>query len=139
MSVSVAQMDKSQISRLISTEKQVMLTDHEQLVLDNCLMMTSHLWAGFYDGDFVCTWGLIPPTLMSNSAYLWLYTTELGRHEFLFVRHSQRIVEQMLKEYPTIVGHTHIDRQKAIRWLQWLGAEFGPCEGRLVPFVIRKR
>ncbi len=85
-------------------------------------------------------WGLIPPTLMSNQAYLWLYTTDLVKeHQFLFVRYSQRMVEKLLEHYESIVGHVQVDAPRSRQWLKWLGAEFGNPKGSNIPFVIRKR
>lgn len=105
-----------------------------------CLKMSSHLWAGLTDGEIACVWGLIPPSLMSERAYLWLYTTELAeKHTFLLVRWSQIEVKKMLQEYPVIVGHAAANNPQAIRWLKWLGATFGEPEGLKVPFMIRAK
>ena len=30
-------------------------------------------YAGFVDDDFICCWGLVPPTFLSNEAYLWMW------------------------------------------------------------------
>lgn len=105
-----------------------------------CMRMSSIVWEGKVDDVIACIWGLIPPSLMSNQAYLWLYTTDLiNEHRFLFVRHSQRMIEIMLKEYPIIVGHTHVESTQAIRWLKWLGAEFTAKEGQRLAFTIQKK
>lgn len=110
----------------------------EVKIFDTWLMRTTTIWAGFAAERLVCIWGLIPPTLLSDRAYLWLYTTEaIGEHVFLFIRHSQIAVEAMLLEYPIIVGHAAVGNDRAIRWLKWLGAVFDPPEGRLIPFTIR--
>lgn len=105
-----------------------------------CFAATSQYLIGFADGEIVCIWGLAPPTLCSDSAYLWLYTTAaLKGHEFLFVRHSQRAIEEMLNTYSAIVGHTAEGAERTHRWLKWLGAEFGYPEKGLIPFTIRKK
>lgn len=99
------------------------------------------LWEGKIDGKTVCVWGMVPPTIMSDQAYIWLYTNDelVREHQFVFVRRSQRMIEQMLEEYPRIVGHCLVDSPRSIRWLKWLGATFGPPSGMLVPFEIRKK
>lgn len=114
---------------------------YNEKLLRTCIRLSYVLWEGSVDGELACMWGLIPPTLLSNRAYLWLYTTELIKdHQFLFVRHSQRVMEEMLKEYPIIIGHSSINADRSIRWLRWLGAEFGePISNNLVPFIIRKK
>jgi hypothetical protein len=95
-------------------------------------------WIGKDDDAVLCYMGLIPPTLLSDQAYLWLRTTEaMQEHVFVFVRYSQVVIAEMLTEFPAIIGHCEVSATKSIRWLRWLGAEFGAPEDRLVPFTIR--
>lgn len=105
-----------------------------------CMLRSVEVRYGLVDGELACVWGLIPPTLLSSNAYLWLHTTELVEdHKFLFVRHSQRYVEEMLRHFPKIVGDCLIGNSSARRWLEWLGAEFYPPVGGRWPFVIRAK
>jgi len=116
------------------------LSSNDMEIMDQCIHLSDAVWYGFVDNKLACIWGVIPPTLMSSTAYLWLYTTELVKeHQFAFVRHSQRAIEVILNEYNTIVGYCLIDAEQSKRWLKWLGAEFGHPEGRKLPFVIRKK
>ncbi len=108
--------------------------------LDECMRRSVAIKCGMVDGEVACMWGLIPPTLLSDQAYLWLLTTHVvDEHKFLFVRYSQRYVEKMLRVYPKIVGDVMIGNDRAVRWLKWLGAEFGEPQGQRIPFVIRKK
>ena len=43
------------------------------------------------------------------------------------------IFDEILNEYEAVVGHVIIGADKAYRWLRWLGAEFGPPQGMVVP------
>jgi hypothetical protein len=107
--------------------------------MEFCLLMSTHIWAGFINDKLACIWGVIPPSLMSDQAYLWLYTTDVIKgHEFLLVRHSQMVIEDVLDQYPSIVGHAIIGSDKSIRWLKWLGAKFGPPQGVALPFRITR-
>ena len=103
-----------------------------------CVRRSAKIYYGEVNGQVACVWGLIPPTILSDSAYLWLLTTDIvAENKFLFVRHSQRYVEEMLKEFPLIIGDCMLDNPQAVRWLRWLGAHFhDPVDGRL-PFSIR--
>lgn len=104
------------------------------------LLSTTHIEAGYVDGILVAIWGLIPPTIVSNQAYIWVYTTAgLEGHEFIFVRQSQKVVKKFLEEYDTIVGVTEVGEDRSIRWLKWLGAEYGVPQGKWKPFVIRRK
>lgn len=104
------------------------------------LTLSTHAWIGFVDEDVACVWGLIPPTMMSDQAYLWLHVTDkLKGHEFNLIRHSQRMIEHMLNEFPVIVGFVEVGNDKAQRWITWLGAEFDFPQGHRIPFVIRRK
>lgn len=119
--------------------REIVFDSEGERVMDFCLLMSTVIWAGFIDGRLACIWGIIPPSLMSYQAYLWLYTTDLIKeHQFTLVRHSQRVIEEILEEYPSIVGHAIIGSDKSIRWLKWLGAKFGPPQGTGIPFRITR-
>jgi len=108
--------------------------------LDFCLLMSTTIWGGFVEGKPICVYGIIPPTLMSYQAYMWLHVTDhLEKHEFVLVRHSQRVIEDVLKEYPVIVGHSVLGATKSIRWLKWLGAKFSHPQGDALPFRIERQ
>jgi hypothetical protein len=140
MKVQIEQVTKQQISQLISVGLDKKLTEDEITAFNRCLFSTTTTWLGIVNGKLCCVWGLIPPTLLSEQAYLWLYVTEhVKEYEFVFVRYSQRAVEDMLKTFPTIVGHATVGASRSLKWLKWLGAEFGLPEGKYVPFVIRKK
>ena len=109
-------------------------------MLRDCMYRSVETRMGFVDGEVACMWGLIPPTILSDTAWLWLITTNLSdRHKFLLIRYSQRYIEEALKEYPNIIGDTAIYNRPAQRWLKWLGAEFGEPNGSRLPFVIRAK
>jgi hypothetical protein len=106
-----------------------------------CFDMSSAIWVGLIDEQLACIWGLIPPTLMSNQAYLWLYTTDvIKEHQFVLIRHSQLVMEEILKRYKSVCGPVVLGKgdSKSVRWLRWLGAKFGEPEGRGVPFRITR-
>ena len=140
MTVAVERIDRRQVMDLISQVDEVSLSEDEKVTFRRCLVQTTTVWMGLADGKLVCIWGLIPPTMLSDTAYLWLYTTGAIRgHEFLFVRHSQRAVEGMLLLYPNIIGITRVGNDQTIRWLKWLGAVFSEPSGSVLPFTIRKK
>ena len=140
MTARVVQQRRDIIEGLIIDSKRAMLSAYDKQMLDMCLAHSAQLYVGLINNEFVCAWGLIPPTLLADYAYLWLYHTDAVKdNTFLFVRNSQRVVEQMLMQYPTIIGHTDIRNPQSMRWLRWLGAKFDKPAGFLAPFVIRKQ
>jgi len=80
---------------------------------------------------------LIPPSLLAEEAYLWLYhTPAVEQYKFTFVRYSQIVIEQMLEIYPVIVGVTDRSAKSSIRWLKWLGAKYADNGKQYIPFKI---
>lgn len=105
-----------------------------------CLNMSEVVYSASVDGHGAALWGLVPPSILSERAYLWLHSTDVANdHPFLMARYSRMIVEEMLEEHPILIGHCHIDDARAHRWLKWLGAEFGFPDGKRIPFTIRKK
>lgn len=138
MSVVIRPIDADEMAGLISQQIVPKLLEDHRAILNRSIYNSSNIWLGEEDGRVLCFWGLIPPTILSDIAYLWLYTApELVEHKFLLVRHSQKAVKEMLKLYPTIVGHGQNGNDRSLAWLRWMGAEFGKPQGRLIPFEIR--
>lgn len=111
--------------------------------LEACLRfinLSPHTWLCYIDGEVVGAWGLIPGSLLSNDAFLWLHTTsKLNDHVFMFIRRSQIVMKEMLEIYSHITGHCEIGNKKAQKWIEWCGGKFDPEPiGDLLQFHIRK-
>ncbi len=140
MTLNIQSVTANEAYDLIYTDHLAMLSSVDQETMQRAMMNSTQLWIGSQDGKILCVWGLIPPTMLSDRAYMWLRTTEhMQEHVFLFVRHSQRATAELLKHYPIIVGHCLASNRKAIRWLKWLGAEFGFPQGEFIPFEIKAK
>lgn len=141
MTLTVVRVDSVDAWGLIFQPHLAMLSEIEQETMHRAIRNSTRIWVGMDGDNLVAMWGLIPPSLMSETAYLWLFTTEhLREHVFSFIRQSQRAVEEMLIYYPVIVGHTMSANRRAIQWLRWLGAEFGdPINGKVIPFTIKAK
>lgn len=137
MTAQIIRTDGASAWDLIFPDYLSMLSSIDQETMQRIMMNSSRVWVGEDDGKIIAVWGLVPPTLLSDVAYLWLYTTpHLRNHVFTFIRHSQRAVEEMLHEFPRIVGHTRINNHRGIQWLRWLGAKYGDPQGDFLPFTI---
>lgn len=125
-------------ARMLRLMPRVPVTLHDLLIIESCFNRSEERWIGTVDGKIACMWGLIPPTILSDFAYIWLYHNRLVEdHKFRFIRHSQLQVKRMLEIYPNIIGDCVISNSTGRKWLEWLGAKFGPPDGPLVPFTIR--
>lgn len=140
MTASIARVTGDEAYDLIYSDHLAKLSKVDQEIMRRALANSTRAWVGYDEDKVLGCWGLQPPSLLSERAYLWLYVTEhLRDHVFIFVRYSQRAVESMLQEYPTLYGHTEVKNPAAIRWLKWLGAEFGSEYHGCVPFEIRAK
>ncbi len=125
------------ISDFIRQQSGNVLSERQASMMDYCHKL-GQVYAGFIDDKFVCCWGLIPGSFISNQAYLWMWSQGPIAQQFTFIRRSQIQVQEMLKRYPTIVGHCKRSSRSAQRWLKWLGAEFEPTTGDVLSFTIRR-
>lgn len=139
MTAAIYRLEGAEAYDLIFPDHLATLSLVEQETMHRSMMNSSRVWLGADEAKVLAIWGLIPPTLMSDVAYLWLFTTRhLAGHEFILVRHSKRAIEAALQEFPTIVGHCAVGNRKAQQWLKWLGAEFGETQlNAVIPFTIK--
>ena len=141
MTVHIREVSAKEFSKLISSDVIGSMSDMNRKILGDALAYSSKVWLGMIDDKILGFWGMVLPSLLSDRAYFWLHTTpSLKEHQFVFIRHSQIAIKEMLKEYPLIIGHTIKGSNKSIRWLKWLGAEFLPFDSSieaLIPFEIR--
>lgn len=140
MTVEIIRLSRTEIDLIVSEKIQSTLSSDKLIRFSRCLLSTPIVWAGYVDGLVVCVWGLMPPTLVSDDAYLWLYVIEpVKEYQFVFIRHSQRFIEEALKMFKTIIGDCEVEAAKSIRWIKWLGGVFGEPNGNLIPFSIKAR
>jgi len=139
MSVSIIQTKDCDIDDIIHRSPVASLPS-SVAVLRRWLHSSEEVFLGMHDDRVACVWGLATPTVVSNRAYLWLLTTDLvEKHKFIFVRHSQIVLEDALKRYDVIIGHVEVGNTQARKWLRWLGAEIGVPEKGFSQFEIRRR
>lgn len=138
MTASILRLTGPEAYDLIYAEHLAKLSASDQATMKTAMDSSTRVWLGLDDDRILACWGVQAPTLLADCAYLWLYTTKhLDSHVFMFIRHSQRAVADMLSEFHTLRGITVADNARAIRWLRWLGAEFEPAHRGVVTFEIR--
>lgn len=139
MRIEISRAARVNADQIISNSAYANVEGAREALVDFC-KRSALTYVGTIDNDVVCAYGLIAPTLMSDEAYLWLLTTKcVSEHPFVFVRHSQMVIAEMLEIYSAITGHCNVTNTQAIKWLKWLGAKFGEPEGEMVPFQIRAK
>lgn len=136
----IEQLPKNELRRLI--RRDLDLDTGQQATMTKCIDRSFDVWIGLYDGVIGCVWGVVHPTLLSNRAYFWLYTNDkmVLEHQFVFIRGSQIVLEDLLTRYETIYGEVEAKYPRAKRWLQWMGAKFSKREySNVVDFEIRRK
>lgn len=137
MTVAIETVDKATAAALISSSNVHKLGEDEIEKFDRYLKATLVIWAGVRNNQPVNLWGVIPPTMLADVAYLWHYLlAPAEEHTFVLARHSRLAVERVLKHYPRLVGHCRMGDDEAQKWIRWLGGEFGYPSGDLIPFTI---
>ena len=91
--------------------------------------LSDPIFRGDYRGHLLVVLGFIPPTILADDAYLWMYTGELAR-EFPYIigRWGWRVTRAAFHRYPRLVGHCNRD---SAHWLRRLGAQVTPGPGGL--------
>lgn len=122
---------------LIYAECLSMLPVVDQETMARSLSNSPDAWVAYHDDKVLGFSGVIPPTLLSETAYFWLFATKhFSDHKLVCTRISRRLVADALDRYPVLVGHC---TERSSKWLCWLGASLGEPLGPLIPFRIEAR
>ncbi len=90
---------------------------------------TVHAYVGIYDGEPACMFGAAPFSILGGMGTAWMIGSRvldgLGAQKRL-LRLSVPAVDFMQDQFPTLL-YNFVDQrnESAIRWLKWLGFEFG--------------
>lgn len=87
--------------------------------------------AAYVDGRLACCYGIVPTTLISTDGNPWLCATDLinipqVRREF--IARTRDEAHWMLAGFESVWNFVHCDNRVAIRWLKWIGFDFGGAE-----------
>lgn len=82
------------------------------------------LIAGMYEGKLMCILGFVPGSLVSDTAYAWLLTTDAALdHPVVYGRYTKRVLAKVKETYPRLVGICLKDNKLSKAWLERLGAK----------------
>lgn len=116
MNAEVYQISFSQFDRMIGA------IDSKPIVLSAAKLANEILVVMYEDGP-ICYLGIVPPTILSDNAYIWMISTPYGEaHPYIFGRYGKKIMETILQKYRVIFGDCF--SPKSVRWLKRIGAEF---------------
>ena len=108
-------------------------------VLLDSVTASSMAWAGCVDDEPVCLFGVAPMSLAGVVGFPWLLGTDgVLDHAAAFLRRNKAYLGQMLAEYPILRNVVDARNEVSIRWLRWLGFQFGtarPMGAANLPFI----
>jgi hypothetical protein len=112
--------------------------------LKHHMLLSESAWIAKVDGEVMVAWGVIPPCMLSSSAYVWVVVADAikddSKYKFLFIRYSQRILEVMLQKYESLYGFCYPYQVDSIKWIKFLGGEFrGTDDQNRIPFQLRRK
>ena len=85
--------------------------------------LSTEILVGMFNDEALCFVGLAPRTLLSDTAYIWMITTDAGlAHPIILARYSKGLIDTALVKYSMLFGHCFVGH--SAQWLRWLGARF---------------
>lgn len=125
---------------IINNKMPNLLTRDEEVALNKCQMFSASTYVVMNDEELMCVWGLIPPSILSTEVYLWLHVTpSVQGHHFQFVRHTQMVLQEILKDYEVVVGQVRTDAPQNRKFVKMLGAKFGETADNFTQFRIERK
>lgn len=123
----------SKLHGLIYPEYLSMLPVDQQETMARSMHNSPDIWVGYNDDKVFAIMGVIPPTLLSDRAYVWFWTTQyFDGSRLACLRISRRCIADALLRYPILWGHCLPSAEKSIRWMKFLGARFVEPQGTAV-------
>lgn len=100
-------------------------TDLEAPVLES-VQVSPFSFVALHDGVPLCVFGVLPDSVLSPRARLWMLgTEEINFTKKDFVKTCRMVVKGLLDIYPVLYNTVYAKYPQAIRLLQFLGATFG--------------
>ena len=103
--------------------EQMLEVARERAVVLSAAKLASEIIVMMFDGKPMCYVGLVPPTLLSDAAYIWMLVTPEGEaHPFLMGKYGTKVVRTAQEKYRIIFGDCF--SESSAKWLKYMGAEF---------------
>ena len=82
-------------------------------------------WAAVVDGETIAMFGVTPRGPWPAGRPWMIGTKDLDRHRFKFSKGCAAVVQEMLGTFPSLENVVDQRNRKTVRWLKWLGFDFG--------------
>jgi hypothetical protein len=81
-------------------------------------------WTAIVDGEPIAIFGVVMKGAGQGRPWM-VGTTALDRHRLKFTKGCQAVIDEMLSVFPVLENVVDTRNKRNIRWLRWLGFEFG--------------
>ena len=101
------------------------------MTAEQTIVLGAHTGAhvGMADGVPFCVFGVSQASLIGSVGIPWMVgTVELDHHAYGFLKHCRPVVDRWADRFDLLVNYVDARNTRAIRWLKWLGFEFGEPE-----------
>lgn len=83
-----------------------------------------YAWVAEIDEKPVALWGFWKSSLMDDSAFIWMVTTNaVEEHQFTFVRHGRILLDMMLQKCKVVYAIVHPEFHRSHRFLKFFKFE----------------
>ena len=97
--------------------------------LIRCWAISDHSWAGIFDGEPVCMFGVTQASLLTDTGRPWMIsTTAVDRYPLSFLRKQQSFMPHVRRGYARLENYVDVRNTRSIRWLKWLGFAMGEAQ-----------
>lgn len=113
----------SQHARNEDKEESFLLSGKDMMqVFNEAERLYLNSWVWEVDGKLVCMYGVTP--YGDGEGVIWFIATdEFDKHKNVFGRGCKEVYNKMIEGYDYLFNYVQESHKKAIRWLEWLGAE----------------
>lgn len=88
-------------------------------------------WAVLFDGEVGAMFGIGQRLPDGSAGCAWLLTGRaVSQHPMAFLRRSRGVLGELLERCGNLGNYVDARYTASVRWLRWLGAEFGQPEPR---------
>lgn len=82
-----------------------------------------------HDYQLIASFGVCP-TKDTKVGCAWLLGTDLmPTIKKTFIKHSKEYLDELMGDYDCLTNYVSMNNKLSVRWLTWLGAEFGETHG----------
>ena len=110
------------INEDIATEMMLLKDIPLEEAISGCISRSDEAWTALYNGEIVCMFGIRSKSLLSDTSYPWLLSTNLASdHTRNFMKGAKIAVNKWMGMNELLENFIPAGLPKLIRFVSWLG------------------